>query len=570
VNHEELHHLIDLLVAGDIESAEHDKLQAFLKIDADARAVFRQLMDIESGLRQWAAESPELAQVRLGSAMTESNSASSTTASAGNAGQFKRWTTRRFSIGAILAASLIFVIGTLIWIPKWNENLVVDSRLSNGDENSPMEVALGQLLEQPDCRWQMKPVSWNGTFGSGAAVLQQGVAELKFSSGTNLILQAPCEFKVSDASTAQLLAGSVAVHVTEQSNGFVLETPDSQILDEGTEYAVSVANDATEVHVFDGSVWWVPKLEDARSADDLLERIEAGQAKQYPRSEPKIGTFIPFGRRQFVRRLELKVRRDSQGEIIAYDGFENLAGRVRRDRSGFGWTGGWIPTGQRRGKAAEIVDAPAESVFGLARDERRLMLCDVETDVRRELDPPITWDKSTELFISLILRYSDNEEGVDKSELSVSQERNRSLRVTLEPDLPGRGRALHAVASFGITSTGVPYINSGHRITRTGLSILPGEDYLCIVRLPSIESKRAPTLRLYHSSETIEPVETQTWTVEAESPVDRNPVERNPVRWIRITTGSDVVWYIDELRVGGSWQSVIGGESESSLDARSR
>lgn len=551
---EELHHLIDLLVVGDIESAEHDKLQAFLKIDAEARAVFRQRMDIESGLRQWAAESPELAQFRLGAAMTETNSASSTTASTGDAAQFKRWTTRPFSIGAILAASLIFMIGTLIWIPKWNKNVVVDSQLSNGDENSPREVALGQLLEQPDCRWQMKPVSWNGTFGSGAAVLQQGVAELKFNSGTNLILQAPCEFNVSDASTAQLLAGSVAVHVTEQSNGFVLETPDSQILDEGTEYAVSVASDSTEVHVFDGSVWWMPKREDSRPADDLLERIEAGQAKQYGRSEPKTGKFIPFGRRQFVRRLELEVRRDSQGEIIAYDGFENLAGRVRRDRSGFGWTGGWIPTGQRRGKAAEIVDAPAESAFGIARDGRRLMLCTGETDVRRELDPPITWDKSTELFVSLILRYSVNEEVGDKSDFG-SQERNRSLRVTLEPDLPGRGRALHSVASFGITSDGAPFINSGHRISRTGLAILRNEHYLCIVRIPSVESKRTPTLRLYHSSETIDPVEPETWTVEAGS-----PVEPNEVRWIRITTGSDVVWHIDELRVGASWQSVIGGK----------
>jgi hypothetical protein len=377
-----------------------------------------------------------------------------------------------------------------------------------------------------------------------------------------LILQAPCELKVTDASTAELLAGSVAVHVTEQSNGFVLGTPESKILDEGTEYAVSVAQDSTEVHVFDGSVWWVPKLGGERSTDDLQDRIEAGQAKEYARSKPSIGKFIPFGRRQFVRRIEQAVRRNTEGEIIAYDGFENIAGRVRRGRSGFGWSGGWLSSGQRRGKAAEIIDAPAGTVFGVSRDQRKLMLCSTGTDLRRELSPPITWDTGSELYLSFIIRDAETEtqppsqrgELQDKTQPRLDPQSDRSLRITLEPDLPGRGRSRHAVASFGITSSGVPFINSRHRVSRTGLSILPGEDYFCVARIPPVDSSLPPRLRVYHSSEAIEPELAETWTVEAEL-----PVERYGIRWIRITAGSDAVWHIDELRLGSTWQSVIGG-----------
>ena len=135
--------------------------------------------------------------------------------------------------------------------------------------------------------------------------------------------------------------------------------------------------------------------------------------------------------------------------------------------------------------------------------------------------------------------------------------------MTLEPDLPGRGRTRHAIASFGITSSGVPFINSRQRISRTGLSIFPGEDYFCVVQLPSAESNLPPRLRVYHSTEAIEPEIAELWTVEAEF-----PVERNAIRSIRINTGSDAVWHIDELRLGSTWQSVIGGELDSGSGER--
>ena len=186
-------------------------------------------MDLESGLRNWAAEAPGLPD-HDGGSVPEDALLHSPTRRVGLSGpetgeHVERWNTRQSAVIAALVASLIFVIAALSWFPRNKEQPIADSGIFTSDGNSVTRVTLGQLIEQQNCRWQIKPVSWEGTFGSGSAVLEQGAAELKFGSGTNLVLQAPCELKVTDASTAELLAGSVAVHVTEQSNGFVLERP---------------------------------------------------------------------------------------------------------------------------------------------------------------------------------------------------------------------------------------------------------------------------------------------------------------------------------------------------------
>ena len=44
-----------------------------------------------------------------------------------------------------------------------------------------------------------------------------------------------------------------------------------------------------------------------------------------------------------------------------------------------------------------------------SRDQRRLMLCSRGTDLRRELSPPLTWDKRSELYLSFIIRSAETE-----------------------------------------------------------------------------------------------------------------------------------------------------------------
>ena len=107
-------------------------------------------------------------------------------------------------------------------------------------------------------------------------------------------------FYLCNLSDSRLITGSVFVNVTEVSNGFLLETPEAQIIDEGTQYAVILDSLATEVHVVDGSVIWTPTNADV----DFEDRITTGDARRYLRSEPSRANRIPFGKRQFVRRID--------------------------------------------------------------------------------------------------------------------------------------------------------------------------------------------------------------------------------------------------------------------------
>lgn len=72
---------------------------------------------------------------------------------------------------------------------------------------------------------------------------------MSFDSGSDIVMEAPCEMVVLSSESARLLSGSVFVNVTDLSNGFVLETPESRIIDEGTEYAVALDQNSTEVAV---------------------------------------------------------------------------------------------------------------------------------------------------------------------------------------------------------------------------------------------------------------------------------------------------------------------------------
>lgn len=64
-----------------------------------------------------------------------------------------------------------------------------------------------------------------------------------------------------------------------------------------------------------------------------------------------------------MRRIEQQVKESVGDSLLAYDGFENIAGRLRRGRSGFGWDDGWQAGAQRRGRLADVVNSPNDVVL---------------------------------------------------------------------------------------------------------------------------------------------------------------------------------------------------------------
>lgn len=520
---------INDLVNGTISEAEHRTLQDRLKTDAAARHVFRERMDVEAGLRTLFA-----ADVSVQPAVTSRKPVSEL-----RRPDWRRW---RVALIATAASIVVFAVWWTQRSARARPELAEQPRQTTPQEIQPTERLLGRLVQQADCVWQQAASLQEGRFAPGTIKLTSGAAELRFDSGTNVVLNGPCELAIETTDSARLLAGSVFVEVTEVSNGFLLATPEAQIIDEGTQYAVALDSRATEVHVFAGSVIWTP----AKTDTDFADRIPSGEARRYLRGDPGRAHRIPFGKRQFVRRIEEAVRETGGGDLLAYDGFENLAGQLRRGRSGFGWAGGWESAGRGRRSLAEVIDAPPGVVFGIERSGRRLLALRGGDSLRREFEKPIALTSPSTLYVSLLV-----------SRQSRVDEAGSSLQVVLEPASDSARYARRHSVTFGITSEGRPFVNNAGTIDEAALELAVGELHLLVFRYEAHARDAVGSLRIYRPGDAVESISPTAWTAHgtaAPAPIG--------FKSLRITLGTGSATHVDELRVGTSWSAVVRTSAE--------
>lgn len=96
----------------------------------------------------------------------------------------------------------------------------------------------------------------DGILKSQAYSLIRGMISVEFRNGVSMTVKAPADFEIVDAFRVRLSRGSIRAFAPDSGHGFVIETPDVDIQDLGTEFGVSVDGSSgdSEVHVFDGEV----------------------------------------------------------------------------------------------------------------------------------------------------------------------------------------------------------------------------------------------------------------------------------------------------------------------------
>ena len=133
---------------------------------------------------------------------------------------------------------------------------------------------VAELGNSVHAKWTQMPDS--NDLRPGTLELREGVAEITFKQGTRVLIQAPCEFDLLSTNRMKLMGGSVTAFVPEQARGFRVMTPQSEIVDFGTEFGVAVASSAAcEVHVFKGKVGLEPGSGLAHTSEH--ENLIAGQ-----------------------------------------------------------------------------------------------------------------------------------------------------------------------------------------------------------------------------------------------------------------------------------------------------
>jgi hypothetical protein len=169
-------------------------------------------------------------------------------------------------------------------------------------------ATLGQTLH---AQWERSPDT--NDLRPGWLSLQQGFARLNFKNGAQVVVQAPCRFRLISEKRMECLVGSVSVEASGRARGFAIETPSSCITDFGTAFGVFVdAQENSDIHVFDGEVGvqssvagrgtrptTLTRGQNARTDDAAGVQVgKAGcQASQFARDLPDPAEFGIPGRR---------------------------------------------------------------------------------------------------------------------------------------------------------------------------------------------------------------------------------------------------------------------------------
>lgn len=111
--------------------------------------------------------------------------------------------------------------------------------------------------------------------------LQGGFAKLLFRKGAEVVIEAPAHFEVLSGSELNLLSGRGYARMLKPATEFTVYTPNSYVIDRGTEFGVEVGTNESQVHVIKGKVVLVP--EGNRQIRRQIQ-LEAGTAKKVDKS----------------------------------------------------------------------------------------------------------------------------------------------------------------------------------------------------------------------------------------------------------------------------------------------
>ncbi|MAT73349.1 MAG: hypothetical protein CMJ58_28015 [Planctomycetaceae bacterium] len=131
--------------------------------------------------------------------------------------------------------------------------------------------------------------------------LREGLAQLYFESGANVVMNGPCRLRIDGPMSCRLDVGSVAAEVPHEATGFTIRGPNAEVIDLGTAFGFSVdADGGSQVHVFEGEV--VSRQLD-RSGQVVGEsfRLVENQAVQFFPGQREKATKLAADEAQFIR-----------------------------------------------------------------------------------------------------------------------------------------------------------------------------------------------------------------------------------------------------------------------------
>jgi len=167
----------------------------------------------------------------------------------------------------------------------------------------------------------------------GLLEFEAGYLALEFYRGARMTVGGPAKLEFIDGQKVMCHFGKVRAQVPQVAKGFTVLTPESQVVDLGTEFAVEVGQAGqTEIHVFDGEV----EAYDVAGSPASKKLLTAGKAlkvanlKEFPAEAARFNDLVDIGKKERnarktrFERWSLRsatIRTDER--LIAYYDFES-------------------------------------------------------------------------------------------------------------------------------------------------------------------------------------------------------------------------------------------------------
>ena len=564
----ELRHLLSVLCDGEISEAEQARLIDLLGSSSDHRRQYLEYLDLHArllahqsgpGLNSFAkAQSsppiPETQTLEFASLSSIDNQPD--TRSMGLTRDRSRQVWRYAFVACVtLAASLCFQF--FLTPGSWHgPHGRLDPGLAEHETLPPVYVAT--LTHVADCVWDNPGATWRPGSRLMPSELQlaRGIARIHFDGGPDLVVQGPAVLRIRSSTAATVLFGRVVFKADETAFPFDLQTPSSNLLDIGTEYAVAVGPDGEEIHVFDGEVERTPKA--GTLPPQGAEHLGAGEARRYEASTMSQGKPTALDPMKFVREFPAPKPSlvDPAAGLTAYEGFDYADPKMLdqgQANGGLGWSSAW-----RMGFARPATDVDKnllplnvrESLIFPGSSARSIggsFEFTGFTKYFRRMVSPIRLDRDGVYYLSYLFR-RQGPQADPQNAVVVLLRTTDELEGELTRNQPDFSRRMNlGVERYNDLFTSLQKVGA-----RTPLPLTFGETYLLIVKIvASAANPDQVFMRVYAPGEPLEREEPGSWSVVGPSFQSDLVFD-----WLEVHINSKKRQTIDEIRVGTSWSSV--------------
>lgn len=554
-SNEEHERLFAAICDGWADEHQRARLSQLLAVDPEVRDAYLKYVDLHAALAAEIVPSVESDVIDYRSEVSLFADASQRPQRPENSNH------RRFAgLSAAVAAGMLGTV-LAVWLAVvfwWAPGRSAFEHDSDGRSTISPDVAaaapVASMVLADDCEWSGFSPEEGQLLPAGSIELISGTAMLRMAGGAEVMLFGPTSIDLRTAGTAAVDHGKVLVRAVDDAEGFTVLTPNSEVVDLGTEFAVEVAESGdTRVDVLEGLVRYrsrpdsPPTSNEKQSASPITvragEAVEASQALP-----PRQGSALTQVRFREALERATHGRPNRTAAVVESFDYESGVLPIEQADGGTGWGGSWRlrSSDERRFGQAKRTDERPELLIASRSDDAGSGILSMPPGLScyvRPLAKPIRMDRDAITYVTVRLRRSAA--AVADADIDLG------FRVTLRSSADYFGRWICG----GMDAEYQPYVQTGGGVGgRSATTLDVDRPSVWVLKIVSRrEPGDAVFFRAFVADQSLPVSEPAAWHIAVQNLDLAVALDR-----FLLSCAGSRSFEVHEVRVGPTWRSVIG------------